>query len=154
MVLNEEKIQSENRHAFEHLNGLMMRAVPAEKARLFSGSQSYGQFSFPSSFLWSRYSKMCMHFVLKKIHYFKKIIFQPFERIMPQRMLCQLKYFDDLTKRTQNNFAPKRSFLIGSRQHSKFGNDSWSLRGREMTPHGVEGAGSQDTPLTVPSPGL
>ena len=38
MVLNEEKIQSENHHVFEHLNGLMMCAVPAEKARLFSGS--------------------------------------------------------------------------------------------------------------------
>ena len=38
MVLNEEKIQSENHHVFEHLNGLMMGAVPAEKPRLFSGS--------------------------------------------------------------------------------------------------------------------
>lgn len=44
MVLNEEKIQSENRHAFEHLNGLMMCVVPAEKARLFSSPRAMDSF--------------------------------------------------------------------------------------------------------------
>lgn len=79
----------------------------------------------------------------KKIHSFKNIIFQPFKRIMPQRMLCQLKYFDDL--REHKIILPPKghSWLeADSTVRCKFGNESWSLRGREMAPHGVEGAGS------------